>query len=1501
MATGKISGNNGVITATNLSIRAQNTSAINASVSNLSANITGNAQSLTITEADNLTINASSILTNNGDVTINVVTGNLTLTGNINAKSAGNVWLNTPVGSVVGVGNRITANVLNVTANTTSTLNTSVTSLTANISQANNNLTVEETDDLSITANNVRTSNGDIQINLASGNLTLTGGINAGILGNVTLNTSAGYINGAGLVTGQFLTVNATNNSSLTTNVANLTATVTGLNKQLIINESTDLFLESSGISTNNGAVTLNLTTGNLSGTGGINTVLAGNITLNVPLGNISPAGIVTGNILNVTAQNSSVLSTNVASLRAKITGSGESLTVLETNDLLVYTGNVTTTSGNIVINIATGNLSGTGSINAVGGNISLNTILGNITLNTSSNQIFGNVLAVTALDNSSLKTHVQGFESNVTSNGNSALTVVEADDLTLWENGVVTNNSALSITLLSGNLASGFIKDFTLVNGGVNYTSAPLVSITGGGGTGATAVATIAGSSVNAVIVTNAGTGYTSIPTVTISPDPLFPVGTGADFTANIVSGKINAGTGNITLSAASGNVTLNGAISQISGNILNLTAANSSSLNTSVLSLVANITGALSGLVIQETNDLQIGTGNVVTTSGDITIQLATGNLTGTGSVKAPNANLSLNVSLGNITLNSTASQIVGNVLEVKAQNTSNLNTSISTLNASVTNLGDSFTISEATDLAIGLNNVTTTNGLLSINLATGNLSGSGNISTGTGNVSLNASAGSVALNVSLDQVSGNVLTLVAKNSSSLNTNVSNLIASVTNASGGSLTISESNGLTINALDNVTTTNGPISIDVGTGGAGDLNLSGNLSAGGASNITLNVSNGLIIGTGNLTAGTLGVGNLDWTAINQPSVLNQANWIYSGLTAAVTGPGNSIAIDRSTNSNLTVFGLKTHSGTIDVKLSGTKGSLNLAGPVTAGYSVPGGTSDVTLNVTNGSIFGTGLITGNVLNVTALSGASLLSNVTSLIANITDAGNVAGLSVSEYDSLEVPLSSNVATANGPISLIVGTSGTGSLNILGNILAGPGNLGDVTLNGANGIITGSGIVAAGNLTWVAQSQPSDSTWLYNNVSGNVTGIGNDIVLTRTVTTGVNSLTTKSGNITVTINGTGNATPAVANLVLNGNVTAGPNNSGNVTLNVANGSISTTGGSIYGGNLVIDSLHNANVSTSVDQLVATIGGAGNSLTVLENSSLSIGSANVITNNGAITINLASGNLSALGQINAGTGNVTLNATAGGIDINSSMSYDQIVGNQFIVLAQNSTSLRTKVNSLQAKISGSGESLLVAEYDGVSVSSGNVATSNGDITIVTGLQAAGDLVLTGNVTSGNASTTLSSINGGISGVGLITASLLDVQSLNDAVVHTIVSSVSANITGVQKSFTINEADDLTIDAADILTNNGNITLNLASGGLTAVGTITGNILNITANTSSSLTTDVTSLVANIQDNLASFTINEADNLTIGSGSVVTNNGATSINLATGSLTVTGAINAG
>ncbi|EUB97312.1 hypothetical protein PMI07_000888 [Rhizobium sp. CF080] len=54
----------------------------------------------------------------------------------------------------------------------------------------------------------------------------------------------------------------------------------------------------------------------------------------------------------------------------------------------------------------------------------------------------------------------------------------------------------------------------------GVGYTSAPTVAISGGGGTGATAVATINSvtGKLDEIVITNPGFGYTTVPTVTLS-----------------------------------------------------------------------------------------------------------------------------------------------------------------------------------------------------------------------------------------------------------------------------------------------------------------------------------------------------------------------------------------------------------------------------------------------------------------------------------------------------------------------------------------------------------------------------------------------------------------------------------------------------------------------------------------------------------------------------------------------------------------------------------------------------------------------------------------------------------------------------------------------------------------------------------------------------------------------------------------------------------------------
>lgn len=49
----------------------------------------------------------------------------------------------------------------------------------------------------------------------------------------------------------------------------------------------------------------------------------------------------------------------------------------------------------------------------------------------------------------------------------------------------------------------------------GTGYSSAPAVAITGGGGSGATGVAILSGTTVAAVVITNPGVGYTSVPAI--------------------------------------------------------------------------------------------------------------------------------------------------------------------------------------------------------------------------------------------------------------------------------------------------------------------------------------------------------------------------------------------------------------------------------------------------------------------------------------------------------------------------------------------------------------------------------------------------------------------------------------------------------------------------------------------------------------------------------------------------------------------------------------------------------------------------------------------------------------------------------------------------------------------------------------------------------------------------------------------------------------------------
>jgi hypothetical protein len=66
-----------------------------------------------------------------------------------------------------------------------------------------------------------------------------------------------------------------------------------------------------------------------------------------------------------------------------------------------------------------------------------------------------------------------------------------------------------------------GFVVHATVTSGGSGYVTSPAITIVGGGGSNATAVANLSGGVVTSITITDAGIGYTNTPTVQIAQPP--------------------------------------------------------------------------------------------------------------------------------------------------------------------------------------------------------------------------------------------------------------------------------------------------------------------------------------------------------------------------------------------------------------------------------------------------------------------------------------------------------------------------------------------------------------------------------------------------------------------------------------------------------------------------------------------------------------------------------------------------------------------------------------------------------------------------------------------------------------------------------------------------------------------------------------------------------------------------------------------------------------------
>ena len=134
------------------------------------------------------------------------------------------------------------------------------------------------------------------------------------------------------------------------------------------------------------------------------------------------------------------------------------------------------------------------------------------------------------------LKPQYNGVDINVSGFVNKTITGAQSGTKALIIGTVVANTTTgdpdtVFVKYITGGSVTDKIQGIDVTAGGNSYTTAPTVTITGGGGSGSAAFAKIMNGSVVAINITNKGSGYTSVPTVNFSGGD----GVGAQATATV------------------------------------------------------------------------------------------------------------------------------------------------------------------------------------------------------------------------------------------------------------------------------------------------------------------------------------------------------------------------------------------------------------------------------------------------------------------------------------------------------------------------------------------------------------------------------------------------------------------------------------------------------------------------------------------------------------------------------------------------------------------------------------------------------------------------------------------------------------------------------------------------------------------------------------------------------------------------------------------------------
>jgi fibronectin-binding autotransporter adhesin len=735
------------------------------------------------------------------------------------------------------------------------------------------------------------------------------------------------------------------------------------------------------------------------------------------------------------------------------------------------------------------------------------------------------------------------------------------------FNGGAVIDVNGLSETVAAALKAptGNGITAIPLSAGGTGYIGTPVVVISGGGGSGATAIANINSNGViTGVTITNPGVGYTSAPTVTLVG------GGGAGATIGAVTYGANT-SGGLTLQGTAGTLTLSGVNTYTGTTTINAGTlviggagqlSSTATAGTYAGNIVNNGTFQYNSSVADTLSGVLSGSTGVVIQSGAGALTLSnTGNTYGGGTqIGAGQLNIYGDGSLGAVPAsagtNIQFTAASGGVLQDTANNVSlNANRNITIADGATATLDSStntFTVAGAISALTGTSATTLTlagsgagsgiltgalsyagtGGLILNQTSTGAWTYGGNGTTTLAKADIIVNAGTFnfgstgtytpSLTISADANGVNVGIFV-KNSANFNMNA------------GTLSISDLQGLVLNATNTYAqtggtlTTNGLIEFANGSSGAvSTVNISGgnltttSTSATDATDLSVRGTTTVnLSGTGTFTTPVLNMTTSQIGSGPASSTLNLGSGVSGGtliVGSVISGTGGSTGtnifnfnggtLQSSASSTTFMTGLTKANVRNDGAIFNTAGFNDTIGQLLAHSSIGGD------NATDGGLTKTG--TGTL----TLSAANTYTGATSINAGALSVGTVAASGTAQAlgDGNVV----NLGVAGTSSGLLVYTGGTGTLS--GFTINALGNGSDTVQNTGSGILTlNDSIVKNGttftvkggtiNIAGVVSGSSANSDIDYNNVTSTVSVAGTyngatHIFNTSTVTNGVN---------------------------------------------------------------------------------------------------------------------------------------------------------------------------------------------------------------------------------------------------------------------------------------------------------------------------------------------------------------------------------------------------------